>query len=103
MSRIFSNLILNALQAERPDMPVLVQVRLRQENGCYRIEVEDNGCGIDDAIRDKIFFPHFSTRKSGSGLGLAIARQGIEQMGGEIGFESQKGRGTIFFIRLPGV
>jgi signal transduction histidine kinase len=103
LSRIFSNLILNALQAERPDMPVLVQVRLRQENGCYRIEVEDNGCGIDDAIRDKIFFPHFSTRKSGSGLGLAIARQGIEQMGGEIGFESQKGRGTIFFIRLPGV
>ncbi len=101
LNRIFFNLIINALQAARADVTVMVQVRLQQEDGYYRIEVEDNGSGIDDAIRDKIFLPHFSTRKSGSGLGLAIARQGIEQMGGNIGFESQKDRGTIFFIRLP--
>lgn len=101
LNRIFSNLILNALQAARPEVPVLVQIRLHGENGYYNIEVEDNGSGIDDAIRDKIFLPHFSTRKSGSGLGLAIARQGIEQMGGSIWFESRKGHGTIFFIRLP--
>lgn len=101
LNRIFSNLILNALQAARFDDPIQVRVRLLPEDGYYRIEVEDNGTGIDDAVKDKIFLPHFSTRRSGSGLGLAIARQGIEQMGGSISFVSQRGQGTTFFIRLP--
>ena len=65
------------------------------------ISFADNGNGIDELIRDKIFIPHFSTKKSGSGLGLAIARQGIEQSGGKIWFETEIGTGTTFHLLLP--
>ncbi len=101
LSRAVINLILNGLQAEQPGRGVAVTVKLERENSMYRITVADNGTGIADTIRDKIFLPHFSTKQAGSGLGLAIARQGIEQMGGKIGFESLEGNGTRFFILLP--
>lgn len=101
LNRIFSNLILNAIQAERNDEPVRVEVRLSREGSGFLIEIEDNGTGIDPAIRDKIFQPHFSTRRGGSGLGLAIARQGLELMNGSIGFETLQGKGTRFFVRIP--
>jgi Signal transduction histidine kinase len=64
------------------------------------VSVTDNGSGIDESIRDKVFIPHFSTKKSGSGLGLAIAKQGIEQSGGKIWFETSTS-GTTFYIELP--
>ncbi len=101
LSRIFSNLVLNALQAARADEPVRVTVRLKFEHNLYHIEVEDNGTGIEESLREKIFLPHFTTRKSGSGLGLAIARQGIEQMGGTITFNTQLNKGTTFLVSFP--
>ncbi len=101
LHRIFSNLVLNAIQAAKAHEPLRVIIRLYPDNTHYRIELEDNGVGIDEALRDKIFLPHFTTRKSGSGLGLAIARQGIEHMGGTISFTSTKGRGTTFTVTLP--
>ncbi|MCS6973451.1 MAG: HAMP domain-containing histidine kinase [Cyclobacteriaceae bacterium] len=101
LNRILSNLVLNAIQAKHPQRDVQVQVRLFAEGAYHVVSVADNGTGIDEAIQDKIFFPHFSTRKSGSGLGLAIARQGIEQMGGSIWFQSAEGSGTTFFVKLP--
>ncbi len=58
--------------------------------------------GIDQELRDKIFLPHFSTKNTGSGLGLAIAKQGIEQMGGAIWFETTSGLGTTFSVKLKG-
>jgi signal transduction histidine kinase len=103
LSSIFSNLILNAQQAAKPNEPLRIIVRLRREEHAYRVEVEDNGTGIDEAMRDKIFLPHFTTRQSGSGLGLAIARQSIEQMGGSITFTTRTGEGTTFIVRLPTV
>jgi signal transduction histidine kinase len=101
MGRIISNLILNALQAERSGEKITVKVTLEQKNENYLIIVADNGSGIAEPIRDRIFQPHFSTKQSGSGLGLAIARQGMEQMGGAIWFESETGRGTRFYVQLP--
>ncbi|MFN3840777.1 MAG: ATP-binding protein [Cyclobacteriaceae bacterium] len=95
------NLILNGLQAERQDERVTVTVGLEQLLDVYRISISDNGAGIADAIRDRIFLPHFSTKQSGSGLGLAITRQGIEQMGGKIWFESEVGKGTRFYVQFP--
>lgn len=103
LGRAVSNLILNGLQAERSISNFVVTVTLEEDNKTYRIAVADNGVGVDKTIRDKIFLPHFSTKQSGSGLGLAIARQGIEQMGGRIWFESEVGKGTRFYIVLPKV
>jgi two-component system nitrogen regulation sensor histidine kinase NtrY len=99
LSRIFSNLILNGLQSGTGGA-VTVVVNAVVEGERLIISFSDNGAGIDPALGDKVFLPHFTTKKSGSGLGLAISRQGIEQSGGTIWFESGTA-GTTFFISLP--
>lgn len=101
LGRIFSNLILNGFQAARPGVPAHIEVSLEQYESMFRITFEDNGKGIEKELRDRVFIPHFSTKKSGSGLGLAISRQGIEVMKGRIWFESTPGKGTSFYIELP--
>jgi nitrogen fixation/metabolism regulation signal transduction histidine kinase len=102
LGRIFSNLILNALQSGENGKQVAVEVRVEEEGSWCMISFQDNGAGIAEDLRDKIFLPHFSTKNTGSGLGLAIAKQGIEQMGGSIGFNTTKGKGTTFLVRLKG-
>lgn len=101
LGRIFSNLILNAFQAARAGVPAQVEVHVAHVANACLITFKDNGKGIDRELADRVFIPHFSTKKSGSGLGLAISKQGIEQMGGRIWFESVEGEGTSFFIELP--
>lgn len=101
LGRVFSNLILNGFQAAVPGVPVHIEVSLEQYEAMFRITFHDNGKGIEKELGDRVFIPHFSTKKSGSGLGLAISRQGIEIMKGKIWFESTPGKGTSFFIELP--
>jgi two-component system nitrogen regulation sensor histidine kinase NtrY len=101
LSRTFSNMILNAMQAANPGQSVKVTIAIELVNSFCRIEVRDNGKGIEPAIADRVFLPHFSTKKSGSGLGLAIAKQAIEQMKGKIWFKTEVAKGTSFFIELP--
>jgi nitrogen fixation/metabolism regulation signal transduction histidine kinase len=100
IGRIFSNIILNGLQStteRHPDM----HVTLLKVVDHYRVVFSDKGEGIAQELREKIFLPHFTTKQTGSGLGLAIAKQGIEQMGGKIWFETEVGTGTSFYIELP--
>jgi two-component system, NtrC family, nitrogen regulation sensor histidine kinase NtrY len=101
LSRTFSNIILNGLQSGKPGQSIQVNVSIEKTNGFFRIAFQDNGKGIEPQIADRVFTPHFSTKKSGSGLGLAIAKQAIEQMQGKIWFETETGKGTSFFIDLP--
>jgi signal transduction histidine kinase len=101
LSRTFSNIILNALQAGTPGQGIRVIISIELVNGFCRILFKDNGKGIEPLIADRVFIPHFSTKKTGSGLGLAIAKQAIEQMKGRIWFETQVGKGTSFYIELP--
>jgi two-component system nitrogen regulation sensor histidine kinase GlnL len=63
-------------------------------------EVEDNGPGIPDELRDTIFYPLVTGRPTGTGLGLTIAQDLVSRNGGLIEFESQPGR-TVFQLRLP--
>ncbi|HEX5168130.1 MAG TPA: HAMP domain-containing sensor histidine kinase [Cyclobacteriaceae bacterium] len=101
LGRIFSNIILNAFQAAKPGTALLLEISVENENGVSRITFHDNGKGIDEKVAERVFIPHFSTKRSGSGLGLAIAKQGIEHMKGRIWFESKVGEGTFFYIELP--
>jgi two-component system, NtrC family, nitrogen regulation sensor histidine kinase NtrY len=101
LSRTFSNLILNGLQSGSPGKATKVSVLIQRENDKVRIQFQDNGKGINPEIADRIFLPHFSTKKSGSGLGLAISRQAIHQMKGTIDFETRVNKGTTFTIELP--
>lgn len=99
LGRIFSNIILNGLQARRPRVAPEIRVRLEMRESHYRISFSDNGKGINPELIGKIFLPHFTTKQSGSGLGLAITKQGIEQMGGTIWFETSS-EGATFYIEL---
>jgi two-component system, NtrC family, nitrogen regulation sensor histidine kinase NtrY len=101
LGRTFSNLILNALQAARPGEPARVVIRAEVNGNKALLQFIDNGKGISADVAERIFVPHFTTKKSGSGLGLAISRQAIEQMHGRIWFETTPGKGTTFFIELP--
>ncbi|AEN74050.1 integral membrane sensor signal transduction histidine kinase [Rhodothermus marinus SG0.5JP17-172] len=106
LRRAYINLIKNALQALVPERPGRVRVTTRLEvDGDGRrwaySTVEDNGRGIPEALRPKIFEPNFSTKTGGSGLGLAIVRQCVLDLQGAIGFESEEGVGTTFWLRLP--
>jgi signal transduction histidine kinase len=99
LNRIFSNIILNGLQSVELGT-VEVQVALTAEKENYLVAISDNGKGIDPELIGKIFIPHFSTKKTGSGLGLAISKQGIEQSGGKIWFDTSTA-GTTFYVSLP--
>ena len=66
------------------------------------VEVADQGTGIPAEARDKVFDLLFSTKGSkGTGLGLALTKKIIEEHGGTVGFETEMGVGTTFFVRLP--
>lgn len=106
LRRIYINLLKNALQAIPEDREGYVEVETAR-NGLHDgmhwavSAVRDNGAGIPADLRDKIFQPNFSTKTSGTGLGLAIARKGVEEMKGEIAFETEEGKGTTFRLKLP--
>jgi signal transduction histidine kinase len=102
IGRTFSNLIINGMQAVEKDITPILRISLKHnEAGKILIMIADNGKGISEDIRDKIFMPNFSTKYSGSGIGLAIAKRAIEHARGKIWFDSVLGEGTVFYIELP--
>lgn len=101
LGRTFSNLILNALQSAIPGEAIRVVIALDPAPDKITISFRDNGRGIEPELAERIFVPHFTTKKSGSGLGLAIARQAIEHMHGKLWFTTEFGKGTTFYIELP--
>jgi len=72
------------------------------ENGDVKIEIADNGPGMDNYIQEQIFQPFYTTREQGTGLGLAIVRKIVEAHGGTIDVDSQPNAGSRFTIRFPG-
>jgi len=101
MLRVFNNLLRNAIQAIPEDQQGKIDVSLKQENDRYCFAVKDNGTGISDDLRDKIFSPNFTTKNAGMGLGLAMVKNIVETSEGRIWFESALGEGTTFFVELP--
>ena len=96
--RVIANLIINGIQAVDPIKKPQIKVSLRIEGVKVVLEIKDNGKGIAEELKDKIFIPNFSTKSEGSGLGLAIAKRGVETAGGEIWFETQVGKGSSFYL-----
>jgi two-component system, NtrC family, nitrogen regulation sensor histidine kinase NtrY len=108
LRRIYINLIKNALQAIPENRQGFVTVSTRrapsedgQAGGWAQSVVTDTGSGIQEELRERIFEPNFSTKTSGTGLGLAIVKRAVEELHGEIGFETTEGEGTAFWMRLP--
>ncbi|MES2006348.1 MAG: HAMP domain-containing sensor histidine kinase [Bacteroidota bacterium] len=102
MSRLFTNLLQNAIEAKNEfTMMVNVIIRQKVENNRVLITVKDYSGGIPEEMKGNIFTPNFTTKSSGTGLGLAICKGIVEKANGQIWFESEEGVGTTFFISLP--
>lgn len=101
MLRVFNNLIKNAIQSMRDEKEGVVEITITQETDKYLLAFKDNGVGIADDKHSKIFVPYFTTKSTGTGLGLAMVKQIIESHRGQIWFESEENKGTVFWVELP--
>jgi signal transduction histidine kinase len=101
LKRVFVNLVKNAHQAKKEGEVCKVMLIWNTTGQMIELRVSDNGIGINEEWKDRIFSPNFSTKTSGMGLGLAISKKIIELAGGKIRFESVPGKGTDFIITLP--
>lgn len=103
--QILINLLINAADAcDKPNARVQLRVFLHPDpKNEWGIEVEDNGCGMDEQTRRKIFEPFFTTKTvgEGTGLGLSITYRLVEELGGRIEVSSIKGEGSLFRICFP--
>ena len=109
LNQVFLNLLVNAAHAiadvvEKTDKRGVIRVRTFQEKSDVVVAISDTGTGIPEAVCGKIFDPFFTTKGvgKGTGQGLALARSVVvEQHGGTLTFETEMGKGTTFFIRIP--
>jgi signal transduction histidine kinase len=101
LNQVFLNLLKNAFEAFDGAGGV-VHVRLKEAGDSVLVEFEDNGPGIDPAIRDRLFEPFVTSKAAGkgTGLGLSISQRIVREHGGDISVDSEADRGTCFTVRL---
>ena len=106
LEQVVLNLLVNALQALNGKEPkdCRIEVRSWTAEGCGWLSVRDTGCGIDASQKPRIFEPFYTTKPIGvgTGMGLSFCANVVRKLGGTIGFESAKGEGTTFTLRIPG-
>jgi len=99
--RVMNNILTNAIQAIGTKKNGLIEIGIEMKERHATISIKDNGVGISEEMKPKMFTPNFSTKSEGMGLGLAIVKGIIENSNGRIWFESEHEMGTTFFIELP--
>jgi two-component system, NtrC family, nitrogen regulation sensor histidine kinase NtrY len=99
--RVVTNLVKNATQALQDVEDPHIIVNVEEEENMVCISVSDNGSGISEENKAKVFEPKFTTKSSGMGLGLAMVKNLVETYNGSISFVSKQNKGTIFNVRFP--
>ncbi len=99
--RVFNNLIKNAWQAVPAERDPIIEINLTEKTNTVLISITDNGTGIDQSKKERIFEPSFTTKTHGMGLGLAMSKSILESLNGNIWFENLKDNGTVFFVEVP--
>jgi signal transduction histidine kinase len=105
LTQVLTHLLSNATKFSPEGAPV--ELTLSRSGDCYRVHVIDYGAGIPPEVADRIFEKFVqgdssSTRSyGGTGLGLTISKAIVERHGGQIGFESEPGKGTVFYFDIP--
>ncbi len=105
LAQVLTNLIINAVQAmpARPADQNLIKVLATVDQSMITLKVADNGQGMSEAVKARLFSPFFTTKPvgEGTGLGLSVCRSIVSAVGGSIEVESEEGAGTTFTVRLP--
>jgi two-component system NtrC family sensor kinase len=103
MQQVIMNLIINAAEAMEGEGKLILGTKYEPEEGLVEIEITDTGPGIPEENLERIFDPFFTTKEvgHGTGLGLAISYGIIKEHSGSIAVESEAGKGTTFFVRIP--
>ena len=105
LRQIFTNLLNNALTYQQPEVAPIIRVTWRPEEDQIVLAVSDNGIGIDPAFHEKIFNVfqrlHSEDDYPGTGIGLAIVKKSVIMLGGQVWVESEPGRGSTFYLKMP--
>jgi len=105
LKQLFSNLIGNALKYHSKDRAPKIRISALEKDKCWEFKISDNGIGIEEVFREKIFdiFQRLHQREEyeGTGIGLAICKKIIDNFGGEIWVDSEFGKGSNFYFTIP--
>lgn len=99
--RCFNNLLKNAIEATPQGRQGIIDIHYLITSKNVLLTIKDNGNGIPENMREKIFEPNFTTKSSGTGLGLAFVKNSIENANGKIWFETTMEIGTTFYLSFP--
>ncbi len=99
--RVFNNLIKNSIQAIPFGKNGIIEISLKENEQYYIITVKDNGVGIPEEMREKIFEPNFTTKSGGMGLGLSIIKSMLKNINAKISFTTEVNVGTEFKVEIP--
>jgi two-component system nitrogen regulation sensor histidine kinase NtrY len=99
--RCFNNLLKNAIEAMPTERIGIIDVSYSINRNSILLKIRDNGNGIPENVRERIFEPNFTTKSSGTGLGLAFVKNSIENAGGKVWYETVLEEGTTFYLNFP--
>lgn len=102
LRQVVHNLLQNAHDAlQQVEHPQIIMATENTAEGALKLQVRDNGSGIPEQMKGRLFEPYMTTKQRGTGLGLAIVRKIVEEHGGKITIESQPSGGTCVSVLLP--
>jgi len=101
LGQVLLNLIQNAIQAVSSKGEIVLETRSSGPDDMLEVSIIDDGPGIPEDYREKVFDPFFTTRDGGTGLGLSICNSIVEQHQGDIRIECGEDGGTRVSVRLP--
>ena len=103
LEQVLYNIVLNSIDASVQGDVIRVTASMDQAK--VTIKITDQGTGIPEEIRDRVFQPFFSSKDAGEGaalgIGLSVSKTLVEAMGGTVTFESNEPKGTVFTVTLP--
>jgi signal transduction histidine kinase len=99
--RVFTNLLKNAEQSIPENKKGKIEVLAYQSENSIVVKVKDNGSGVAEDVKHRLFTPNFTTKTAGTGLGLAMVKNSVVSFNGTISFETEINQGTIFMIIFP--
>lgn len=100
LKQVFLNLVINAFHALENTMNPKILIITEYEKGLVRVRIKDNGCGMDDKVKSRLFEPFHTTKAKGTGLGLATVHKILENHNARVFVETEVNQGTEFIIEF---